>query len=310
MSIKAVGRHYFDPQVCPVTAVRVAAPAAHRGGDAAVDPPGSHPFDLTEVEHDHDFNELVIVTAGRATHHLKGYAYPVALGDVFLLQSEDRHYFSDRDGLELLNVMYDPDLLDLPVEELRQIPGFNALFLLEPMYRRRHRFASRLHLPPAELQTTVRLAVVILDEVQRQPPGYAIAAKTKLFELMIALSRQYDRTQTTEGQSLLRLGSVIGELEKSYDQPWTVEAMADAAHLSPSHLVRVFRKATGQTPLNYLIQLRLRQAVRLLEDTDLNITQIAHQVGFADSNYFARQFRKTMATTPTQYRKAHRYGTR
>ncbi|MEM9913337.1 MAG: helix-turn-helix domain-containing protein [Planctomycetota bacterium] len=307
MTVKAIGRHYFDPQACPVTAVRVAASSVK---SQSADVAGSHPFDLTEVEHEHDFNELVIVTAGSATHHLKGYAYPIALGDVFLLQSEDRHYFSDRDGLELINVMYDPDLLDLPVEELRQIPGFNALFLFEPMYRRLHRFESRLHLPPVELQTTTRLAVAILEEVERQAPGYAIAAKTKLFELMIFLSRQYDRTQTTEGQSLLRLGSVIGELENSYEQPWTVEQLAEATHLSPSQLVRVFRKATGQTPLNYLIQLRLRQAVRLLEDTDLNITQIAHQVGFADSNYFARQFRQRMDATPTQYRKAHGYAPR
>ncbi|MEM1109748.1 MAG: AraC family transcriptional regulator [Planctomycetota bacterium] len=301
MSIKAIGRHYFDPQACPVTAVRVSAASAD---DAGAGLPYSHPHDLTEVEHDHDFNELVIVTAGRATHHLKGFAYPVALGDVFLLQSEDRHYFSDRDGLELINVMYDPELLDLPVDELRQIPGFNALFLFEPMYRKRHRFESRLHLPPMELQHTTRLAVTILEEVEDRTPGYAIAAKTRLFELMIFLSRQYDRTQTTEGRSLLRLGGVIGELENSYDEPWTVEDMAVAAHLSPSHLVRVFRKATGQTPLNYLIQLRIRQAVRLLEDSDLNITQIAHRVGFTDSNYFARQFRKWMGTTPTQYRKA------
>ncbi|MEM8737485.1 MAG: helix-turn-helix domain-containing protein [Planctomycetota bacterium] len=307
MPIKAVGRHYFDPQSCPVTAVRVATTEAVDKGSTAQ---GSHPFDLTEIEHDHDFNELVIVTAGRATHHLKGFAYPIALGDVFLLQSEDRHYFSNRNGLELLNVMYDPRLLDLPTEELRQIPGFNALFLLEPMYRRRHRFASRLHLPPVELRATARLAAAILDEVAAQPPGYAIAAKTKLFELMIYLSRQYDRTQTTEGRSLLRLGSMIGKLENSYDRPWTIDAMADAAHLSSSQLVRVFRKATGLPPLSYLIQLRIRQAVRLLEDSDLNVTQITHRVGFTDSNYFARQFRRCMGVTPTQYRKAHSYAPR
>ncbi|MEM9418402.1 MAG: AraC family transcriptional regulator [Planctomycetota bacterium] len=299
MSVKAQGRHYFNPQACPVGGVRVSAPKTDGRKKAA------HPHDLTEVEHDHDFNELVIVTAGRALHHLKGFAYPIAMGDVFLLQREDRHYYSDRDGLELINIMYDPALLEMPTDELRQIPGFNAMFLFEPMYRKQHRFESRLHLAPVELQSTARLALAVLDEVEQQRPGYAIAAKTKLFELMISVSRQYDRTETTEGQSLLRLGSVIGELENSYDQPWTIEEMAELAHLSPSQLVRVFRKATGQTPMNYLIQLRIRQATRLLEDSDLNITQIAHQVGFTDSNYFARQFRRCMDATPTQYRKAH-----
>lgn len=298
MPAKAVARHYFDPSACPVTAVEVSQ-------DTQTGPSGApNPHDLTGIEHDHDFNELVIVTAGRATHHLADYHVPVAAGDVYLLQSRDRHYFSDREGLSLLNVMYDPATIDLPDEELRQIPGFNALFLFEPVYRRRHRFQSRLFLSPSQMRDTLRLAQAIRDEVAQRAPGYAVAAKTKLLELMIYLARQYDKTSTTEGQSLLRLGTLIGAMEQSYTQPWTLEQMAQKAHMSPSNLVRVFRKATGLTPMRYLIRLRARHAGRLLVETDLTITQIAQNCGYDDPNYFSRQFRQCLGATPSQYRKA------
>lgn len=305
MAIKAVARHYFDPSACPVTAVEVAPGASgdtdeHVGGGFS----GAHPHDLTGIEHDHDFDELVIVTAGRATHHLPGYTVPVAAGDVYLLQSGDRHYFSDRQGLGLLNVMYDPALLDLPADELRQIPGFNALFLFEPVYRRRHRFQSRLYLSPSQMTDTLRLAHAIRDEVAQRGPGYAVAAKTKLLELMIYLARQYDQTPTTEGRSLLRLGTLIGAMEQSFDEPWTLAQMAKKVHMSPSNLVRVFRKATGLTPMRYLIRLRARHAGRLLVETDLTITQIAQRCGFDDPNYFSRQFRQCLGVTPSQHRKA------
>ena len=79
MPVQAIDRHYFDPVDCPVAVVDV------DGADAAGLP--SHPQDLTEVEHDHDFNELVVVTGGRAMHHLGGYTVPVAAGDVYLLLS-------------------------------------------------------------------------------------------------------------------------------------------------------------------------------------------------------------------------------
>jgi AraC-like DNA-binding protein len=278
---------------------------AVRRVEAAAERAGSHPHDLTDVEHDHDFDEIVIVTAGRADHHLKGFAYPVAAGDVFVLQSRDRHYFAKRQGLELINVMYDPQSLGLPVEGLREVPGFSAMFLFEPVYRRQHRFQSRLYLPPLDLRPIVRLAEALQGEIEQRRPGFAVAARVKLVELMIDLARRYGRHESSEGRSLLRLGELIGSLEQRYAEAWTVPMMARAVSLSPSQLVRVFRRATGRSPIVYLIELRLRHAVRLLEETDLDVTTVAFRTGFNDSNYFARQFRRRLGTTPTNHRRLH-----
>ena len=81
MTTKALGEHYFKESGYPITAVRVRSEGEHRA---------SHPFDLTEVEHDHDFTELVIVLRGRAMQRLEGVDYPVSAGDVYLLQSRQK----------------------------------------------------------------------------------------------------------------------------------------------------------------------------------------------------------------------------
>ena len=74
--------------------------------------------------------------------------------------------------------------------------------------------------------------------------------------------------------------------------------------------MRVFRKATGQTPIEYLVRLRIQKSTELLRNTDFSITEIALQVGFNDSNYFTRQFRNSLGESPRSYRqkKSRRHG--
>ncbi|MBT3191025.1 MAG: helix-turn-helix transcriptional regulator, partial [Verrucomicrobia bacterium] len=73
--------------------------------------------------------------------------------------------------------------------------------------------------------------------------------------------------------------------------------------MSESSLLRAFKQATARAPTQYLLELRLRRARHLLRYTRLNVTEIAFQTGFNDSNYFARQFRKGVGTSPREYRR-------
>jgi AraC-like DNA-binding protein len=263
----------------------------------------SHPHDLTEIQHRHDFCELVIVTQGQAFQRLENRDFPVTAGDVFLLQGNTSHYFHARQNLNLINVMYDPEKIGLPENELRRIPGYCAMFLLEPAYRRTHRFESRLHLSRIPLGRAEQLAAELEKELAEQRPGFEAAARVKLVELIVFLSRAYDATETTEAHALLRVGHVIGALENDFSKGWKIEELLRIAHMSRSSLMRVFRKATGQAPVEYLVRLRTQKAMELLRNTDLSITEIALQTGFNDSNYFARQFNKLMEESPSAYRK-------
>jgi AraC family L-rhamnose operon transcriptional activator RhaR/AraC family L-rhamnose operon regulatory protein RhaS len=68
--------------------------------------------------------------------------------------------------------------------------------------------------------------------------------------------------------------------------------------------MRTFAKATRLPPFEYLIQLRLQNAMRLLRNSRLTVSQIAFEVGFNDSNYFTRQFSKRKGVSPLAYRKS------
>jgi AraC-like DNA-binding protein len=289
----ADGQHYFGPSGYPITVRRVVTAQQNEP---------SHPHDLTEIEHTHDFCELAIITKGRGMHCLEGTDFPITAGDVFLLQGNQKHFFHDREQLELYNIMYDPTLLQLPENELRRIPGYCAMFLLEPTYRRHHRFASRLHLKRMPLAHALHLVSKMDAEVSNTVPGKEVALRTMLMELIVFLSRAYTESDATEAHALLRVGDVIGALERDYSRTWTLPDLLKIAHMSRSHFMRVFRRATGQPPIEYLVRLRLQKAMELLAQTDLAITTIAMEVGFNDSNYFSRQFKAATGTSPSQYR--------
>jgi len=291
----ADGIYYFEPAGFPLAILRVQT-------DPKYTP--SHPHDLTEVEHRHDFCELVIVTNGRAMHWLEGADFPVPAGDVFLLQGQQSHYFHDRKNLDLINVMYDPEKIGLPENELRRIPGYCALFILEPTYRRQHRFESRLHLKRIQLARVEQFTAEMETECAEKNPGHEAALRAKLTELIIYLSRAYTTADTTQAHALLRVGSVIGALENDFSKDWKLEELLKIAHMSRSNLMRIFRKATGQAPIEYLVRLRIQKAMELLRNTDLSITEIALEAGFNDSNYFTRQFGKALNQTPSAYRQS------
>ena len=292
----ADGIHYFGLSGFPLAVRRVRTDRGHTP---------SHPHDLTEIEHSHDFCELVIVTRGGAMHMLEGNAFPVTAGDVFLLQGRQRHYFFNRQDLDLINIMYDPEKIALPENELRRMPGYCAMFMLEPAYRRQHRFESRLHLKRVPLAHVEQLAEEMELECDDENAGYEVALRAKLLELMVYLSRAYTTSDTTEAHALLRVGNVIGALENRFSEDWKLEDLLKMAHMSRSNLMRVFRKATGQTPIEYLIRLRIQRAMELLRNSDLTITEIALEVGFNDSNYFTRQFRRALGQSPRSFRRTN-----
>lgn len=293
MSTKALGRNYF-----PGTGYRIAAMRVRSHGDRTP----SHPYDLTEIEHDHDFMELVIMVRGRAQQRLEGEDYAVSSGDVYILQSRSRHYFYDINDMEIINILFDPARVSLPLAELRKIPGYSALFLLEPQYRRRHKFSSRLHLGPEALAEARRIGEDMIDETRSRQPGANVMLLSKLLELILFLSRQYGKNPTVEVRELLRIDSVIGRMEREYQKSWSVDELCRLAGMSRSTFLRTFERAVGHTPIDYLIRLRVAAAMTLLANTGQSVTEIAFQTGFSDSNYFARQFRRITGKTPSRHR--------
>jgi AraC-like DNA-binding protein len=94
-------------------------------------------------------------------------------------------------------------------------------------------------------------------------------------------------------------------IEDDLDQNVPLEDLAREARVTPFHLIRSFRAATGLTPHQYLIQCRVARARSLLR-AGSSATEVAHAVGFGDQSHLHRHFKRVMGVTPGQYARATR----
>jgi AraC-like DNA-binding protein len=91
-------------------------------------------------------------------------------------------------------------------------------------------------------------------------------------------------------------------MDRDYAEPLDVAAMARAAHASPSHFARQFRRAFGETPYSYLMTRRIERAKALLRGSDLSINDVALAVGSQSLGTFSTRFREVVGMTPRAYR--------
>jgi AraC-like DNA-binding protein len=94
-------------------------------------------------------------------------------------------------------------------------------------------------------------------------------------------------------------------MDARYREPLDVPTLARAAHLSPAHFSREFRRTFGETPHQYLLTRRLERAAALLRQTDRSIPYVCAAVGLQSVGSFTTSFRRVFGVTPAAYRAAH-----
>lgn len=258
------------------------------------------------VSHRHDFGELVLILSGTATHYVYGTAHRLSAGDVFVIPEGVAHEYRDLNSLGLINICFDRKRLHWPLADLAHLPGYQALFDLEPRLRRRGEFQGRLRLGLEDLAWAEGLVRQMETEQQKRPPAFRFQMLALFMQLVCFLSRRYGQVRSPEARNLVRLGSVLAYLEKHLAEPISLGRLAGVAHMSPSTLLRTFRAALGTTPIRYLLCLRTRKAADRLQQEDKTITEVALETGFSDANYFARCFRKIFGVSPSVYRRRAR----
>ena len=122
-----------------------------------------------------------------------------------------------------------------------------------------------------------------------------------LEEILIVIAQEYLTSLKVKLDP--RIDEVLNQIRERLSEELTVLELADLVSLSPSRLAHLFKEQTGDSIVNTLINLRLREASHLLEETTQNISEIAQKVGFQSQFHFSNQFKCHYGISPSAFRK-------
>ena len=100
-----------------------------------------------------------------------------------------------------------------------------------------------------------------------------------------------------------RYDEILKYLEQHYQEDLSLSSVAERFSLSPGYFSTIFKKKAGHNFVHYLTSLRIREAKRLLLETQMTISEVALAVGYSSASFFIRSFKKTEGISPSEYRK-------
>ena len=121
-----------------------------------------------------------------------------------------------------------------------------------------------------------------------------------LYKLVSVLLKNYSSYSGNDH----RMKPVIDYIQQNYNRPISLAELSALVNVCDDHFIRLFKKATNKSPVKYINDLRIEEALKLLVDSDLSITEISGKVGFSNINYMIKVFKSTLNTTPSTYRKS------
>lgn len=141
----------------------------------------------------------------------------------------------------------------------------------------------------------------------REEEGFVFAVRDSLSRLTLLLHSNIPGAVKSPGikevRNAERIKAMLSFIHEHFGSDLNMEMIAASASISESECLRCFRATISTTPIQYLKQYRLQQAIQLLLNTEEKISEIATRCGFQDMSYFTRVFREEIGVTPSQYRK-------
>jgi len=259
-----------------------------------------------------DYVQILFLESGELAAQVADRILRVETGDLFVIgkalpYSLKKNDCAGRTSAQALAVRFLQDVIrsgDLTHEDIEY---------LSPFLAQHHDFP---HVIPAASGVPAQVRDLML-RMQAEVPARSdlnrLAAKTYLKLILVLLSNYYAGLDVPppftrrQERDLERLKPVLDFIDKRYAERFTLDKAAELLHMSPSHFMRLFRRATGEPLVPYLNRFRVAKAEALLASTNKSIAQVSQEVGFCDQSYFGYVFRKLLHITPREYRD-HRRG--
>ena len=236
--------------------------------------------------HTHETYVIGTVEAGVNVYNISGVKVRAVPGQLCFVNPGEVHDAAPEVGYRYRMIYPKASLLQTIVEmatgRRAAAPQFNGPVIQDEVLAGRFlRAHEALETGAEPLGVDEALTAVVLDMIDRHAGGLGAVGVAGREPLAVRRAKDY--------------------LAVHVDEQVEFESLARAAGLSPFHLIRVFRKATGMTPHNWLVDRRVHLACNLLRD-GLSATHVAARCGFADQSHLTRVFKSRLGVTPGQFR--------
>lgn len=261
--------------------------------------------------HSHDFMQIWYVLRGRCENYVEERVYCLDVGDSFLVPPNMEHKTLLHPGTSVI-------CCDFALEEvLRQTEqresACGELDLMSVLYFLQ---GSKVRLPCFRFQQQSRRRVEgimseMLEEYEQGALYYQEVLRIKIRELLLLFMREFatspgymEADMVYEKYKAL-MSEAISYIDGHYCESLTLGEVCKRFAISKTYFCSLFKLITRQTFTEYLTELRLRAAMKLLEERSHSISEISEQLGFSSVSYFSKLFKGYTGCLPKEYRKKH-----
>lgn len=250
--------------------------------------------------HWHEEIEVIAVTEGRGIVRGGSDAWILETGDGIFLNANTLHSVQllEGEGCRLHSLVFSADLL-------AGVPGS----IFEQRYLRPVLTSARRAEPLRQAVPWQQEAVAAIEGAYTaysgEKFGWELAVRGELSRLwtLVAGHTAQEEPYVEESGDMYRLKRMLQYLHENFDKPILLEEVAAVASISVRECLRCFQRTIGVTPIQYLQRFRIRQASRLLVETDLPVTEVGLRCGFESPSYFSLIFRRLTERTPKDFRR-------
>ena len=264
--------------------------------------------------HAHSFFELFFIEEGEGWDLIGDRQLWAKSGDLFLIAPGEVHDTSGLDHATKWIVGFEAEALH-PAYTDANIFLMLPNRVIESFLPINNLKIKHFYIPAKERSRWLALFEQLKDELGNQELSFIEAARALLMLLLIETARfsepQLPKSTKSSTQRSTKKGSPVVEkvlsfIATNFRNSIGLQEVAKEVNFSPAYLTDLIRRETGKTVGSWIVERRMTEARHLLLATDLPVNQIAESVGYFDSSYFIRLFRRLNGTTPQAWRLLYR----
>lgn len=252
------------------------------------------------TEHHHTAIEISYIVAGSGMYRIHGKDVRIKAGDIFIFGTNEVHWIYEiYEPMVLLNIQCEPRYIWSP-----QSGSFDNA-LLDPFFNRGKDVLK--HIEADDLLSTQIAEIIqkVKNELAECKSGHEVMARSYLFQILVLLSRRYNKEKPAQSVHIGRLNDMEAALrfiDQNITSAISLDEIALNANMSRTYFCTVFKKLNGLSPWEYIGLKRIQMAQKLLEKSAKSILEISLECGFNNISHFNRAFKNATGRKPSEYR--------